>query len=515
MSDLSPRRAGRRNRVEAAPPASPVPAGMVGGRYKPLTDGEVLQIHELALRLLQDLGLSQVTPSLEARAVAAGCRVDGDGRLRFPRALVEDVIARARRTFTLHGIDPMHDIEIGGRRVHAGTGGAAPTIMDFETGRYRESTVADLYDIARLVDRLDNIHWYHRSIVVRDAKTILDLDMNTTYACLSGTTKSIAVSYTDSTSVRAVQPMLDAVAGGEGKHRERPFCTAVCCHVVPPMRFATESCDALEAAVLAGMPILLVSAGQAGATAPAALAGAVAQACAEVLAGLVLCHIIDPNCRGIFAAWPFVSDLRTGAMSGGSGEQALLSAACAQMANFYDLPNSVPAGMTDSKLPDAQSGGEKGYTVSLAAQAGATMIHECAGMQGSLMGTSFESYVIDNDLLGAILRTVKGIEVSQDTLNFEVIRDTVLGVGHYLGHAQTFARMKTDYVYPEIADRRSISEWQDAGSRDVRERARDRVRKILAEHYPHHIGAEVDARIRDSYNIILRRERMQAGNGVW
>ena len=204
------------------------------------------------------------------------------------------------------------------------------------------------------------------------------------------------------------------------------------------MRFATESCDALEAAVLAGMPILLVSAGQAGATAPAALAGAVAQACAEVLAGLILCHIIDPELprhlrrlavcvrladRGhVWRVW------RTG---------ACLSAACAQMANFYDLPNSVPAGMTDSKLPDAQSGGEKGYTISLAAQAGATMIHECAGMQGSLMGTTFEGYVIDNDLLGAILRTVKGIEVNEDTLNFDVIRDTVLGPGHYLGHAQT------------------------------------------------------------------------------
>lgn len=515
MIELPTRSAGRRNRVEAAPQPTPVPAGMVGGRYKPLTDAEILQVHALVLRLLEDLGLSQVTPSLEARAVAAGCKVDGNGRLRFPRALVEDVIARSRRSFTLHGIDPLHDIEIGGRRVHTGTGGAAPTIMDFETGRYRESTVADLYDIARLVDRLDNIHWYHRSIVARDAKTILDLDMNTTYACLSGTTKSIAVSYTDSASVRAVQPMLDAVAGGEGKHRQRPFCTAVCCHVVPPMRFATESCDALEAAVLAGMPILLVSAGQAGATAPAALAGAVAQACAEVLAGLILCHLIDPDCRGIFAVWPFVSDLRTGAMSGGSGEQALLSAACAQMANFYDLPNSVPAGMTDSKLPDAQSGGEKGYTVSLAAQAGATMIHECAGMQGSLMGTTFEGYVIDNDLLGAILRTVKGIEVTPDTLNFEVIRDTVLGVGHYLGHPQTFARMKTDYVYPDVADRRSISEWQDAGAPDIRDRARDWVRKILADHYPRHIEAKVDEVIRDSYNIILPRERMRAGNGVW
>ena len=517
MSDLSLRRPGRRGRggAEATPALPPITPGMVGGLYHPLTRPEMERVHQLVLRLLEDLGLSQVTPSLERRAVEAGCWVDGDGRLRFPRALVEDVLSRTRRKFTLHGIDPIHDLEIGGKRVHTGTGGAAPTIMDFNAGTYRESTMADLYDIARLVDQLDNIHWYHRSVVARDAETILDLDINTTYACLSGTKKSIAVSYTDGDSVRAVQPMLELVAGGQSKLRERPFCTAVCCHVVPPMRFATESCAALEAAVLAGMPILLVSAGQAGATAPAALAGAGAQACAEGLAGLILCNIIDPNCRGIFATWPFVSDLRTGAMSGGSGEQALLSAACAQMAGFYDLPNSVPAGMTDSKLPDMQAGGEKGYTISLAAHAGATMIHECAGMQGSLMGTAFESYVLDNDLLGAMLRTVKGIEVSEDALSFEVIRDVVMGVGHYLGHPQTFARMKTDYLYPSIADRRSISAWEDAGARDAREVARERVRTLLADHYPRHISDDVDARLRDSYNIILPRARMCPGNGAW
>jgi len=517
MSNPTPRRTGRRarNTASVAPVLPPISPGMTGGHYCPLTDIEMQRIHELVLQLLEDLGLSQITPSLEARAVAAGCWVDEDGRLRFPRALVEDIIAKTRRKFTLHGIDPVHDIEVGGKRVHAGTGGAAPTIMDFETGKYRESTSADLYDIARLVDRLDNIHWYHRSVVARDAQSIFDLDINTTYACLSGTSKSIAVSYTDATSIKAVMPMLDAVAGGEGKFRERPFCTAVCCHVVPPMRFATESCEALEAAVVAGMPILLVAAGQAGATAPAALAGAVAQSCAEVLAGLILCNIIDPNCRGIFATWPFVSDLRTGAMTGGSGEQALLSAACAQMAGFYDLPGSVPAGMTDSKLPDKQAGGEKGYTVALAAHAGSSMIHECAGMQGSLMGTSFEAYVMDNEMLGAILRTVRGVEVTEDALNFEVIRDVVLGEGHYLGHPQTLSRMKTDYLYPEIADRRSVGEWEAAGAPDFRDAAREKVRSILADHYPTHIAPEIDRQLREAYNIILPSNRMRPGNGVW
>ena len=95
LADPSTRRSGRRARVEEAVMVSPIPPGLVGGRYKPLTDAEVLRIHELTLQLLEDLGLSQLTPSLEARAVAAGCRVDGNGRMRFPRALVEDVIARS------------------------------------------------------------------------------------------------------------------------------------------------------------------------------------------------------------------------------------------------------------------------------------------------------------------------------------------------------------------------------------------------------------------------------------
>lgn len=185
------------------------------------------------------------------------------------------------------------------------------------------------------------------------------------------------------------------------------------------------------------------------------------------------------------------------------------------MAAFYDLPNSVPAGMTDSKLPDMQSGGEKGYTISLAAHAGASMIHESAGMHGSLMGTSFESYALDNDLLGAILRTVKGVEVNEDTVNFEVIRDVVLGEGHYLGHPQTYTRMKTDYLYPQIADRRSISAWEEAGARDAREIARDQVSAILADHYPNHIPEAVDRQLRDAFNIILPRDRMRAGNGIW
>src|SRR5262249_59890539 len=126
--------------------------------------------------------------------------------------------------------------------------------------------------------------------------------------------------------------------------------------------------------------------------------------------------------RGV---WPFVSGLGAGAFPGGGGEEALVREAGAQAAGFYGIPFSISAGMTDAKRPDGQAGFEKGVTVALAATAGGNLISEVAGMVGSLMGVSFEAMVMDNEMLGIIQRTLKGIEVSDDTLSFEVIKEVI------------------------------------------------------------------------------------------
>jgi len=190
-------------------------------------------------------------------------------------------------------------------------------------------------------------------------------------------------------------------------------------------------------------------------------------------------------------------------MSGGGGEQAVLQAAAAQMGRFYDLPTSVIAGITDAKTPDAQHGYEKAGAVALAAHAGANMVTQACGMQASLLGCSFESYVIDNDMLGGILRAVRGIEVTDESLSFDAIQEVVTGDGHFLSHAQTMQRMTRDYHYPAVADRATPAEWTERGSRDIRERARERAREILREHFPRYIDAKTDNAIRRRFDIQL------------
>jgi trimethylamine--corrinoid protein Co-methyltransferase len=514
LSNKNRRPGGRaaRRALRAAPvPAEekPVQPGMTGGCFRPLSDADTDRIHHAALDVLENLGLSEAIPSCVERITAAGGRYTEDGRLLFPRSLVEDTIANAARNIVLCGQDPAHDMELSNYKVHFGTAGAAVHVVDCETREYRESTLADLYDFARLVDSLEHVHFFQRSLVARDMADPRELDINTLYACISGTNKHIGTSFTMPEYMDEGARMLHAVAGSEAKWRSRPFVSLSSCFVVPPLRFAEDACRTLEAAVHHGLPVLLLAAGQAGATSPAALAGAVVQEVAEVLAGLVYVNQLRPGHPAMFGPWPFVSDLRTGAMSGGSGEQAVLMAACAQMGRFYDLPTGVAAGMADSKLPDAQSGYEKAYTDVLAGHAGANLVYEAAGMQASLLGCCAESYVIDNDMLGAIQRTVRGIEVNDESMSVEVMREVCIGgPHHFLGHSQTLDLMQKDYVYPVVGDRSSPKEWREQGSTDVLQRARQRTREILATHYPRHISDTVDSRIREEFPINLKRERM-------
>jgi trimethylamine--corrinoid protein Co-methyltransferase len=488
---------------------------MVAGRFQPLVRAELERIHETALRLMGEIGYAGATPSMIEVMTAGGCTLDDDGRLHIPRSLAEDVIAGARRTVLLAGQDPRHDMLLGGGRVHLGTAGAAPLILDIGSDHTRPSGIADIYDIARLVDQLDHIHFDWRTSVARDVDGWELMDLNTLYALLAGSTKHATGSFVhDASVVRAVE-LLDMVAGGEQARRARPIASVACTFVVPPLRFAADSCLALEAAVRAGVPVHLVIAPQAGATGPVTLAGTVAQAAADGLTGLTFAWLLDHEAAAPISFFPFVSDLRTGAMTGGSGEQGSMAAVCAQLLRFWDLPGGVSAGMTESKVPDAQSGAEKAHTVTLAAQAGADMVLEAAGMQASLMSVALEGFVLDNDMLGNVLRGIRGVEVTDETLAFDTIRDVVRGEGHFLGHPDTISRMRTDFVYPEVGDRRPPTAWEEDGCRDARARAQDRTRQLLATHYPTHIDQDLDDRIRATFDIQLPREAMRPGNERW
>lgn len=496
-----------RKALRSAPLAEetkPVHPGESGGQYKPFTDDGIAAIHENIFRILEEIGFNEATPHCIASCTAAGAVMGNDGRLRMPRELVENTLKLAEHNLTLCAQDPQYDLDLSGNRVHFSTGGAAVMIADPINNSYRDSTAQDLYDLARIAHNCEHIHMFQRMCVLRDVVDVYEMDLNTTYCSVSGTSKHVGASWVHYTHLEKTLEMLHIIAGGEDKWRARPFVSMSNCFVVPPMKFAEDALDCLRVGVEGGMPILLLSAGQAGATTPACLAGAVSQAWAECLGGLVYVNAIKPGAPAILGAWPFVSDLRTGSMSGGSPEQGLVSAGCAQMGLHFDLPFGTAGGMSDSKFPDYQGGAERAYTLVPPALAGANIIYESAGMYASLLGTCPESLLLDNDVLGAAMRITRGIEVNESTLSFKNISDICLGgIGHYLGSDQTLSVMQTDYIYPDFQDRSSPNDWEQAGKPVMLEQAVEKRDEILASFFPKHISDETDRKIREQFPIAL------------
>ena len=329
------------------------------------------------------------------------------------------------------------------------------------------------------------------------------LDVNTAYACLAGTRKHAFVSASSPANVRDIAQICYQLAGSKDAFCQRPFLSINVNHVVPPMRFDAGALDVMMEAVRCGIPVMVNTFGQLGASSPVTIAGCVAQTTAETLAGMVIAWLVDPDARAVFGPRPMITDLRTGAMAGGGGEQALLTAAAIQMARHYGLPSSTIAGATDSKIPDAQSGYEKCLTVAQTLHSGANIVTQACGAQAGLMGISLEAMVIDNDMLGAILRSATKIDVSAETVCATAIGTVATGVGHFLGEAETYARMHSDFLYPELADRGTIDVWQASGSRDIRMLAAERVTDLLTSHRPSYIDPGSDSIIRAALPIKL------------
>ena len=492
--------AARRKIRQSKTQASAVKPGMPGGQYKPLSDVDIEMIYQTALDILENIGIGDPIPEVLRYALPGGCVLDERNRLRFPRSLVEDLISVSAKKYPLYAPDPANDLEVRGEQVLFCTSGEAVTVLDYHSQSFRPTKLVDLYDAARLADQLEHIHNYGQPFIAAEySQDVFVHDMNIAYAALAGTNKSFALGIAEVDHIDPLIALFDTYLGEEGGFLKRPFCTIGGCPIVSPLRFGEDNAKVLVKLAELGLTGDVAVAPQAGATSPAALAGSLAQCLAETLACLCLVNLVRPGSAINFGMWPFISDLRTGAFSGGFGEEALISAATVQICNHLGFVTSIGTGMTDAKTMDVQAGYEKALTNMAAALAGCNLVAAYPGIVGSLIGQSFEGMLIDNDMIGNIQRILRGIEVSEKTLSYEVIEEAVFGAGHFLGHPQTLELMQSEYLYPQVADRETPGTWKE----------------MLSSHYPQYIDPAADARIRERFPIRLDAADMQPGNGRW
>ena len=483
-------------------PADPL-MGSLGGQYRPLTEGQVQRIHQAALSILERTGVQIEEPEALRLFEEAGATVDRTAsRVRIPGALVEDAVDWAPSRVVLAGRDPRWDLELEGARVHIGTGGAALKVVDMETGEPRPAVLRDVAELARLVDVLDNVHFY----LVPVYPTELDkdvVDIHTYYTSLSNTSKHVQAGVYSVQGIRDTVAMCERIAGGPESLRERPIVSFITSWMVSPLLFATEVSTLLIETCRQRIPVVLSAAPMAGSTAPVTLAGMLAQLTAEQLSGVVLTQLAQRGAPLLLGPIPATADMKTGRYLAGSAEFGLTNAAMAQMAQFYALPIYNSAGMTDAKVPDVQAGFEKAMSAVLAALAGSNFIHHAAGMLENMNMVAPEQFVIDNEILGMAMRVVRGVEIDDETLALDVIDEVGPG-GHYLLSDHTVRHMRSEFYYPsDVIDRQGWETWQQDGALDAQERAKIIARDILAHHQPEPLDPDVERWIRGRFELTI------------
>jgi trimethylamine--corrinoid protein Co-methyltransferase len=473
--------------------------GIRASHYRPLSQEALEQMHHAALEILKSVGLNVHSEKCRQALKSVGAIVEGK-RVKLPVSVVEEAIQSAPSSVTLYGRDGTdHDLHVEENRVYLGTGGTVLQVLDLD-GNYREASLQDLKDICRLVDALDAIHF----IVLPTYPVELPaerVDLNRFYAGLRFSRKHIMGGVYTAEGIDQVIRLGEMVAGGKEALRQHPILSFIIC-LISPLTIDEKYGDFLCQICESGLPVVISLEPLSGTTAPLTLAGNLTQWAAEVLGGLVLCQAVRSGTPTIIGSVATVCDLKTMGYLSGAVEMGVLNAGGAQLAQYWKLPYYATAGMSDSKIPDAQAGYEKALTALTTALAGANYIHDAAGLLNFTMTASYEQYVIDNEILGMIERTLSGIEVDADHLATEVIREVGPG-GNYMIHEHTVRFLRSEFYQPRVSEREHLDQWRAKGALDARQRANRIAREILSKNPRNYLPNKVDREILNEFGSVL------------
>lgn len=449
-------------------------------RLRVLSKSDVRRIHDASMEVLERVGVRVLEPGSLEILKRAGAEVDEKTSIaRVPEHLVRECLAKAPRRFSLYGRRRGYRLVFERGRTYFSSQGTSLYVVDPLTGERRPSTLEDVKRFYRLVDALEHVH--HATLVVhpRDVPDRL-AHAYALFEAFRNTGKTVDAYAYDRVSALDAVRMASIVAGGEEELARRPMLLFFY-NPVSPLQHSPGLLEGLRVFAEHGQPVIVAPECQAGATAPASLAGLLVQQNAEVLSAICVAELVKPGAPVLYGTVSTVMDMRTGNIALGAVEAGLINAATAQLAHYYGLPCRGTGGATEAKTPDLQAGFEKGVTLLMAALAGVNFIYDAAGSLDSTLAASYEQLVIDNELCGAVERVLRGIEVSDEALALELIEEVGPG-GHYLGKLHTVKRVRAEHFLPKLIARQRWESW--VSSRKLLEQAREKVDKLLKAHEP-------------------------------
>ncbi len=508
-SGVSARRGRRDKRAASAASAfTQLPWQQLKSPYKPtepLLDEQVELIHDASMRILEQVGIDILNAEACQLLQAAGVRLGADGkRMYFERDMIMERIASAPQQFTLHARNPAHSIQVGGNFINFGTVASAPNTNSLDGGR-RAGNQRDYRDFLRLGQSLNIIHFFsgypvepvdiHASVrhldCLADCVTLTDKPF---HAYSLGKQRNL-----DALEIARIGRGISV----EQMDREPSLFTII--NSSSPLRLDEPMLQGIIEMSARNQVVVLTPFTLAGAMAPVTLAGALAQQNAEALAGITLTQVVRPGSPAVYGGFTSNVDMKSGAPAFGTPEYLLAAQISGQLARRYKLPFRS-SNVCAANAPDAQAGYESMIALWGAISGGCNFVMHGAGWMEGGLSASFEKMMIDADLLQMMATYLQGIEINEDALGLEAIKDVGPG-GHYFGTAHTMSRYKTAFYAPLISDWRNFESWEEAGSPTADQHANKLYKQILSEYEP----PALDEGIREELEAFVARRKAEGG----
>jgi trimethylamine--corrinoid protein Co-methyltransferase len=470
--------------------------------FEVLSPAEVQQIDAASMKILESVGLRVDLKRARDTFREAGAHVDEEARsVRIPERLVRWAIDQAPRQFTLYGSDPDFRMEIGTDQVNFAALGTPTRFVDTETGELRPVTLEDLRNHLRLIDGLDHINNSQMDVWPSDIP-MTTIHAEAILAWAQNCRKPFGMGCYGVMASEDMAKMMAIAVGGKEELKKRPRFFVIC-SVMSPLQMIKMQLEGMFFFAEYGQPMAMSPEAMAGATAPATLAGLLAQQNAEILAHVTLAQIIAPGTPVLYGNVSTITDMATGNVALGAVESGLITAAAAQLARYYGLPCRALGGATDSNTLDLQCVLERVSTLLPAVLAGVHFI-TCGGTLESTTSGSHPLLVLDDELCGLALRLARGIEVSEETLAVELIKE-IGWQGHYLDQLHTAQHYRREHYLPRLLRRESREVWESKGSKTALDLARERVRELLAKHRPRELEQAVEKELLGYLEMVRRR----------
>lgn len=465
-----------------------------------LSETDLERIEEIAYRLLDEVGILLEHEDAVEMLDGIGCRVNG-GRVKIPLPVVELALKNLRPQRQVYNQDGSVAFQFGDGKLRFHNGGGPPFIYDLENSKRREATLSDVAEISRLLDYLPHVDLVTPLFGPQDVPDEM-LAVASTHAMLSNTNKPISSAAIEKAEhVSYIVEMAAACSGGIDAFKEHP-CMSISVSPISPLHFSHDVTAAIIAIAQSGAPFHSLPAPSLGGTTPITMAAALAQQHAEILASFVITATAQPGALVSYCSRINPLDMRTAVSNWGGPEVGMSGACAAQLAHRLGMACDSYGFSSNVSIVDTQFSQKRFTNAFVPALAGVDILSGVGTAESGMVG-SHEIAVLDNEMIGLMKHIIQGVEVNDETLAFELMKNVIQNDQIFLSEEHTIKYMRLGAVWMSEISNRSQAQNGDS-SAGILANARAQARDILSTHKPEPLPEAVQAELDDILNRATR-----------